>query len=77
MCYDIETEAQDEKNKINFNKTIPGAQKALMIEDIARDRLNNKIFAPKKLAGEYLENVKQGINAKLQFTYKSTPTTKK
>ena len=48
-----------------------------MIEDIARDRLNNKIFAPKKLAGEYLENVKQGINAKLQFTYKSTPTTKK
>ncbi len=77
MCYDIETEAQDEKNKINFDKTIPGAQKALMIEDIARDRLNNKIFAPKKLAGEYLENVKQGINAKLQFTYKSTPTTKK
>lgn len=73
-CIKLETEAEEEKARISSDKKIPGATKALMIEDVYRDRLNGKVFAAPHMAQEYLENVKQGLNSKLQFTYKSAPS---
>lgn len=76
-CAKLDTEAKEEKSKIASDSKISGAQKALMIEDVYRDRLNGKVFAPKNLALDYMNSIRQGLNAKLQFTYKSKPALKK